>query len=78
MAVLDLKSSLIERISKIDDPEFFEALSLFIDMNLGKKIYHTTNTQKLIIEEGLAQFERGEGITNDELDLKVKKWFSEK
>jgi hypothetical protein len=78
MEVLDLKSNLIERISKVDDPEFFEALNLFIDIKLEQKIYHISDAQKLIIEEGLAQFEKGEGIADDELDMKVKRWLSRK
>jgi hypothetical protein len=78
MATIELKGKLLHQISKIEDPEFFEALKLFLDLKLEHKIYQTSNTQKLIVEEGLNQFERGEGISDGDFDMKMQKWLDEK
>lgn len=78
MTTLDLKSSLIDKISKVDDPEFFEALNLFLDLKLENKVYYTSKAQKLMVEEGLSQLNRKEGISDIDLDRKVTEWLKEK
>jgi len=47
MTTIELKEKLLHKISKIDDPDFFEALKLFLDVKMGQKIYQTSKTQKL-------------------------------
>jgi hypothetical protein len=78
MTTLELKGKLIHKISKIDDPDFFEALKIFLDMKLGNEVYQTTKAQKLVVEEGLNQFEKGEGISDFKFDSKMQKWLDEK
>ena len=50
MTTAELKGRLIHRISKIEDPDFFEALKLFIDLKLENKIYQTSKAQKSVVE----------------------------
>ena len=78
MTTYDLKNSLITKISNIEDPEFFEDLNLFMDLKLEKRIYQTNAPQKLVIEEGLNQLYRKEGISDDDFDSKIKSWLSER
>ena len=78
MTTYDLKNSLITKISNIEDPEFFEALNLFMDLKLEQSIYQTNAPQKLVIEEGLNQLYRKEGISDDDFDSKIKSWLSER
>ena len=78
MTTYDLKNSLINKISNIEDPEFFEALNLFMDLKSKKKTYQTNASQKLVIEEGLAQLYRKEGILDDDFELKIREWLSER
>lgn len=77
MATLDLKSNLIDKISKIEDPEFFEALNVFMEFKLESKVYRTSNHQKLMVEEGLNQLENGEGISDDDVNRRMKEWLNE-
>ena len=78
MTTYDLKNSLINKISSIEDPEFFEALNLFMDLKSEKKIYRTNASQKLVIEEGLNQLYRKEGISDNDFDLKIREWLTER
>ena len=78
MTTYDLKNSLINKISSIEDPEFFEALNLFMDLKSEKKIYRTNAPQKLVIEEGMNQLYRKEGISDNDFDLKIREWLSER
>jgi hypothetical protein len=78
MTTIELKGKLIHQISEVEDPDFFEALKLFLDLKLEHKIYQTSKAQKLIVEEGLNQLDKGEGISDDEFDGKMQKWLSEK
>lgn len=78
MTTTELKGELLHQISKINDPDFFEALKLFLDVKLENKIYQTSKPQKLVIEEGLNQLKKGESISDVELDRNVQKWLNEK
>lgn len=78
MTTVELKGKLLHQISKIEDPDFFEALKLFLDLKLERKIYQTSKAQKLVVEEGLNQFKKGEGISDVEFDRKMQKWLDEK
>lgn len=69
MTTYELKNSLIDKISNIEDSEFFEALNLFMDFKLEKRIYQTTTPQKLVIQEGINQLYRKEGISDSDFNL---------
>jgi hypothetical protein len=78
MTTIELKGKLLHQISKIDDPDFFAALKLFLDLKMEHKIYQTSEAQRLVVEEGLNQFKNGEGISDVEFDGKMQKWLNEK
>ena len=78
MTTVDLKQSLLDEISKIENHEFFEALKVFIDFKMEKKIYHVSEEQMIVIEEGLQEFERNEGISDKEFTTEIEKWLSMK
>lgn len=78
MTTLELKSRLLQKISEVEDPVFFEALKLFIDLKLEQKIYTTSEGQKSVVEEGLNQLRKGEGISDDDVDMKIQGWLNGK
>jgi hypothetical protein len=78
MTTIELKGKLLDQISKIEDPDFFEALKVFMDFKIGKKIYHVSEEQMIVIQEGLLEFERNEGISDKEFTTEIEKWLSTK
>lgn len=74
----ELKSSLINKISKVEDPAFFELLKVFVESQLENNIYKLSEPERLAVEEGMKQLERGKGISEEEIDRKVQKWLDEK
>lgn len=78
MTTVDLKQSLLDEISKIENHEFFEALKVFMDFKMEKQIYHVSEEQMIVIEEGLQEFERNEGISDKEFTSEIEKWLSTK
>jgi|GEM_PF-2514905 hypothetical protein len=78
MTIVDLKQSLLDEISKIENHEFFEALKVFMDFTMEKKIYNVSEEQMMVIEEGLLEFERKEGISDKEFTTEFEKWLSTK
>ncbi len=78
MTTVDLKQSLLDEISKIENHEFFEALKVFMDFTMEKKIYNVSEEQMMVIEEGLLEFERKEGISDKEFTTEFEKWLSTK
>jgi hypothetical protein len=78
MTTVDLKQSLLDEISKIENHEFFEALKVFMDFKMERKIYHASEEQMIVIEEGLKEFERNEGISDKEFTTEIEKWLSTK
>jgi len=78
MTTIELKGKLLHQISEVEDPVFFEALKLFLEMKLEHKIYQTSKAQKLVVDEGLNQLNKGEGISDVEFDREMQKWLDEK
>ncbi|MFZ4544780.1 MAG: hypothetical protein ACOYOA_12075 [Saprospiraceae bacterium] len=78
MNTLQLQQELIQRISRIDDIEFLNAIKTILDFQKKETYIELTATQEkellLASEEG----KKGYAITQLEMDQKVEEWLSGK
>ena len=78
MSTAELKNLLIHRIAAINDKTLLDAIKALIDTKSEQQIYQTTPEQRRSIEEGQAQIERGEYLTNDQVEKEIDQWLKEK
>jgi len=78
MSTAELKNLLIHRIAAINDKTLLDAIKTLIDTKSEQQIYQTTPEQRRSIEEGQAQIERGEYLTNDQVEKEIDQWLKEK
>jgi predicted transcriptional regulator len=78
MTTVELKNILIHRIAGINDKSFLIAIKTIIEIKSKSTVYKTTPEQLKDIEEGRAQIAKGEYFTNEQVEMEIDKWLSEK
>ncbi len=67
MDTIELKEKLIARITSIDDEALLDQISDFIDFEYNAKgIYKMSPAEIEAVNEGIAQIENGQWISNEE------------
>ena len=78
MTTVELKNILMHRIAGINDKSFLAAIKTIIETKSKTTIYKTTPEQRRRIKEGRAQIAKGECFTNEQVEMEIDKWLSEK
>ena len=78
MTTVELKNILMHRIAGIEDKSFLTAIKTIIETKSKSTIYKTTPEQRKRIKEGRAQIAKGEYFTNEQVEMEIDKWLSEK
>jgi predicted transcriptional regulator len=78
MTTVELKNILMHKIAGIEDKSFLVAIKTIIETKAKSTIYKTTREQRKRIKEGRAQIAKGEYFTNDQVEMEIDKWLSEK
>jgi len=78
MTTGELKNILIHRIAGINDKSFLAAIKTIIETKSKSTVYKTTPEQRKDIEESRAQIAKGEYFTNEQVEMEIDKWLSEK
>ena len=78
MTTVELKNILFHKITAINDKSFLNAIKTIVDSKSDETIYDTSAEQKLKIQEGIEQIERGEYFTNEQVEAEISKWLKEK
>jgi predicted transcriptional regulator len=78
MTTVELKNILMHRIAGINDKSFLAAIKTIIETKSNTTIYKTTPEQRRRIKEGRDQIAKGEYFTNEQVEMEIDKWLSEK
>jgi predicted transcriptional regulator len=78
MTTVELKNILMHKIAGINDKSFLAAIQTIIESKSNTTIYKTTSEQRKGIKEGRAQIAKGEYFTNEQVEMEIDKWLSEK
>ena len=70
-----IKNNLIQRIEKIEDLNFLQAIQTILDTS-GKALYEPTAEQQKSIEFGREQASKGQTREHSEVMADMKKWLS--
>ena len=78
MTTVELKNFLIHRIAAIEDKTFLTAMKTIIKDKTETTVYQTTAEQRFKIKEGRDQIAKGDSISNEQVEMEIDKWLSEK
>lgn len=78
MTAISLKTSLVDKISNIEDVVFLQALITIIDSKVQNHSYKFTENQTDKIEQSRTQFLKDEIVDHDVLMANVEKWLNSK
>lgn len=78
MSTDQLKHLVIDKISEIEDEEFLKAINKILDSNLSSgSPRKLTAEQRQKVLTGLHQLEKGEIISNEDLEKEEDEWLKE-
>jgi hypothetical protein len=77
MTTNNLKKLLIAKIDDTNDEELLKAIYKLLDYNSSAgEIFKINSEQKEAIEEGRTQIEKGEFVSNEDLEKEIDKWLN--
>ena len=75
MTAIELKEKIIAQISSTNDEELLGHISKVIDIELHANDIHIMSPAEIeAVNDGLAQLENGQWITNEESNKRVDEW----
>ncbi|HPE99264.1 MAG TPA: hypothetical protein PKY63_01240 [Bacteroidales bacterium] len=78
MSTVELRHTIIEMLSKIDDTSFLKAIKTIVESKANEDVYKLSDFQKKRIKAGREQVKLGQTISNDALQKEIKQWLSTK
>lgn len=78
MNTIELKQELINKISVIEDIDFLNAIKTILDYNRKEPFIELTKDQELELLTTSKEGEKGNFISQSEMDKKVEEWLREK
>ena len=78
MSTIELKNTIIEKLSQIDDPSFLKAIKTIVESKANEDVYKLSDFQKERIEESRVQMKLGQTISNETLQKEIKQWLNTK
>ena len=78
MTILELKNTIIHRISEINDVRFLEAIKTILDEKAEDTILKLTEDQKQAIIDSQNEIKNGLFLGNDDLDKDIQGWLNAK
>ncbi len=78
MSTLELRNSIIEQLSTIEDVSFLNALKTIIASKVSDSVYELSDFQKKRIELGRQQLKDGQTISHEDLQKEIDQWLSSK
>jgi hypothetical protein len=77
MTSTDLKKKLIRQINKTNNDELLEELLRVLERENDPRVYQLSELQKTVIMEARLQYQNGNILTDDEVNLEIEKWLRE-
>ena len=78
MSTLELRNSIMEQLSLIEDASFLNALRTIIASKVSDSVYELSDFQKKRIELGRQQIEEGQTISHEDLQKEIDQWLNSK
>jgi hypothetical protein len=74
MSTVELRHTIIEKLSQIDDASFLRAIKTIVESKENEDVYKLSDFQKKRIKESREQVKLGQTISNDALQKEIREW----
>lgn len=78
MTTLDLKKELVEKINEIDDVSFLKAIKILLETRTSGPVISLTPDQRREIELSKKEIEKGQYLSQEDIDKMFGQWVNEK
>lgn len=78
MTTLDLKKELVEKINEIDDVSFLKAIKILLEARTSGPVISLTPEQQREIELSKKEIEKGQYLSQEDIDKMFGQWVNEK
>ena len=76
MSTVELKHTIIEKLSLINDASFLKAIKTIVESKVNEGVYQLSDFQKKRIESGRNQVRKGQTISHDTLQKEIDQWLN--
>lgn len=78
MSKEELKELLHQKIDEVDSEELLEKVIFWLKINTGlEEPYELTKAERQAVQEGWADYKKGDYVTDEELDKEMDGWEKE-
>jgi hypothetical protein len=78
MTTVEIRRTITERLSQIDDISFLKAIKTIVESKVKEDTYKLSDFQKKRIKSGHEQMKKGQTISDSALQKDVRQWLSSK
>ena len=78
MSTVELRHTIIEKLSLINDASFLKAIKTIVESKVNEGVYQLSDFQKKRIESARNQVRKGQTISNDTLQKEIDQWLNTK
>jgi len=78
MSTIELRNSIMEQLSLIEDVSFLSAIRTIIASKISDNVYELSDFQKERIELGRQQLKGDQTISNEDLQKEIDQWLNSK
>jgi hypothetical protein len=78
MSTVELRHTIIEKLSHIEDASFLKAIKTIVESKANEDVYKLSDFQKKRINASREQVKNGQTISNEALQKEIKQWLSTK
>ena len=77
MSTAELQNSIIQKVLKISDFQLLDYLNSLLKETDASSFYSMNEWELKVIQESIAEYDKGEVILNDDVFSKTDKWLNE-
>ncbi len=77
MSTAELQNSIIQKVLKISDFQLLDYLNSLLKETDASSFYSMNEWELKVIQESIAEYDKGEVIPNDDVFSKTDKWLNE-
>ena len=78
MSTVELRKTIIENLSLIDDNSFLKAINTIVESKANEEVYKLSDFEKKRVIAGREQVKNGQTVSNDALQKEIRQWLSTK
>ncbi len=77
MSTIELRNSIMQHLSKIEDVSFLNAIKTIVESRISSDYYELSDFEMERVEESRQDLQKNKTISNDDLQKELGEWLKE-